>query len=74
MTCQTLTELLRNRGLRLADVARSLSVDKSTVTRWAKSQVPSERIEQVSKATGIPANELRPDLASVFTKSGEAVE
>ncbi len=74
MTCQPLTELLKNRGLRLADVARALSVDKSTVTRWAKSQIPSDRIEQVSKATGIPANDLRPDLASVFTQSSEAVE
>lgn len=68
--------LLRNRGLRLIDVARRVGVDKATVTRWARKEIPVDRIEEVSRATGIPVTDLRPDLAVVFapapSKTGEA--
>jgi DNA-binding transcriptional regulator YdaS (Cro superfamily) len=46
----------------LAELARELGVDKSTVTRWAAGQVPVERVNDVSRITGIPRHELRPDI------------
>jgi hypothetical protein len=58
--------LLRNRGLRLVDLARGVGVDKATVTRWAHKEVPPDRINDVVRVTGIPAADLRPDLATVF--------
>jgi DNA-binding transcriptional regulator YdaS (Cro superfamily) len=66
-----LTDLLKGRGLRLIDLARTLGVDKATTTRWAQNGVPAERVGDVVRATGIPATEIRPDLASVFTPSPE---
>lgn len=61
-----LPTLLRSRGLRLIDVAKAMGVDKATVTRWAQKQVPSDRVAEVSHFTGIPPEELRPDLAALF--------
>jgi hypothetical protein len=58
--------LLRNRGLRLIDVARGLGVDKATVTRWARNEIPSDRVNDIVRITGIPAADLRPDLAELF--------
>lgn len=62
-----LQTLLHNRGLRLIDLARRVNVDKATVTRWARKEVPAERIEDVVRATGISAADLRPDLAHIFS-------
>lgn len=61
-----LQRLLHSRDLRLVDLARRLKVDKATVTRWARSEVPADRVGDVVRETGIPAAELRPDLAAVF--------
>lgn len=58
--------LLRERGLRLIDVARGLGVDKATVTRWACKGIPPGRVNDIASITGIPAADLRPDLAIVF--------
>lgn len=61
-----LTILLKRQGMRPIDLARALSVDKATVSRWSQKGVPAERIADVARATGISATEIRPDLASVF--------
>lgn len=58
----------RGRRLRLAT---QLGVVPSAISAWSYT-VPVERVEQVSKLTGIPAAELRPDLARIFNGSGEA--
>ena len=64
-----LVTLLKNRGMRPADLARALRVDKGTVSRWSKKGVPSDRLEEVEKVTGILACDIRPDLARVFVRS-----
>jgi DNA-binding transcriptional regulator YdaS (Cro superfamily) len=48
--------------MRLIDLARSIGVDKATVTRWAQRRVPAERVQDVEAATGISRHELRPDI------------
>ncbi len=63
-----LSALLNARQLKLADLARALKVDKATVTRWSQRGVPAERVAEVSKATGIAACDLRPDLAKTFAR------
>ena len=60
--------LLHNRDLRMVDLARRLGVDKATVTRWARKGVPAERVADIVRVTGIPAADLRSDLATVFTQ------
>jgi transcriptional regulator with XRE-family HTH domain len=64
-----LAGLLENRGMRLADLARKLKVNKATVTRWNKKGVPHTRIGDVEHATGIAACDIRPDLAHLFAKA-----
>ena len=53
---------LRDRGIRLIEIANSIGVNKSTVTRWAERGVPPERVLDIERLTGIPRHELRPDL------------
>jgi DNA-binding transcriptional regulator YdaS (Cro superfamily) len=55
-----LKEVLARHNLRLVDLARAEGVNKSTVSRWKK--VPAERVPGLSRKTGIPRYELRPDL------------
>jgi len=62
MSNELLIDLLRDRGLRLADLARSMRVDKATVTRWSQRRVPAERVLEVELVSGIPRHLLRPDL------------
>jgi len=54
--------LLAERGIRPIALARSLRVNKSTVTRWDEHGVPLVRVFQVEKETGIPREKLRPDF------------
>ncbi|MFT4095901.1 MAG: helix-turn-helix transcriptional regulator [Rhodoblastus sp.] len=57
-----LKTLLRERGLKLADLAARVGRDKSNVTRWAQTRVPAENVIDVETATGIPRHMIRPDL------------
>jgi DNA-binding transcriptional regulator YdaS (Cro superfamily) len=57
-----LSEKLKDRGMRFADLARSIGVDKATVTRWAQRGIPAERLLDIERVTGIPREELRPDI------------
>ena len=58
----SLKEKLRARGLMLAHVAGKLGVDKATMTRWAQTRVPAERVAQVARETGVSKSDMRPDL------------
>lgn len=67
MSTKTFTELLSERGVKPVTVAAALGVDKSTVSRWCNGlPIPAEKLKAVEDATGIPASQLRPDLAAVF--------
>ena len=57
-----LSKVLQAHGLRFADLARTLGVDKATVTRWGQKGIPAERVPDVERLTGIGRHELRPDL------------
>ena len=57
-----LVEKLRERGIKLVDVAHVAAVNKSTVTRWLQKRIPAERVLEVERITGVPRHELRPDI------------
>lgn len=57
-----LKELLKTKNMRLIDLSRVVSVDKATVTRWAKKRVPAERVLEIESLTGISRHVLRPDI------------
>jgi len=62
MTTSKLQDLLAAKGLRLIDLARRLGVNKATVTRWSRGNIPPENVIKVEKETGIPREVLRPDI------------
>lgn len=62
MTNHRLSELLREKDLKLVDLARKLGIDKGTVTRWGQNGVPLNRVLDVERETGIPRQKLRPDF------------
>jgi DNA-binding transcriptional regulator YdaS (Cro superfamily) len=64
----TLAEYLAQPKITSVALARRLGVAHSTVLRWAEHRVPADRLAAVSDATGIPADELRPDLARAFDR------
>jgi len=65
-------DLLRQRSGGLAGLARHLGISRPVVYRWEKQgdeypprragQVPAELVIQIEEFTGIPREELRPDL------------
>jgi DNA-binding transcriptional regulator YdaS (Cro superfamily) len=68
----TLTEYLKVPGNTSVALAARLGVAHSTILRWAAGRVPSDRVVDVARETGISAADLRPDLASAFGASAEA--
>lgn len=49
------------------------SVDKSTILRWERGQIPPERAVEVERITGISRHELRPDIfGPAPSETGEA--
>jgi len=57
----------RGRRQRLAE---GLDCSPSAISMWT--QVPSDRLSDVARLTGIPAAELRPDLAGLFATPEKA--
>lgn len=52
--------LIRARRGLLARVARDLGLTRSAVAMWDR--VPAERVVEVERITGVPREQLRPDL------------
>ena len=46
----------------VSQLARSLGVRQSAVSNWRNRQVPADRCRAIERATGVTANELRPDV------------
>lgn len=53
-------------------LASELGIARRTLFAWKSRGVPAERVAAVSAATGIPASELRPDLAAAFLQTEPA--
>lgn len=55
-------------SLTRAALARDLSVSKTTITRWEEGirKIDETKVSHVASITGIPAKELRPDLAELI--------
>lgn len=53
-------ELVKARGL--STVAKSCGVSPQAVHKWLKKGIPAPRVVEVERATGIPREELIPEL------------
>ena len=62
MSGYPLKSTIQGKGLKLSRIAAILGVDKSALWRWERLGVPESRVEALSKETGIPKSELRPDI------------
>lgn len=47
------------------------ALDKSTIHRWEKHGVPTERVLQVEAVTGISRHSLRPDVFGPLPQAAE---
>lgn len=56
------------KGLSQAALADALKRDQATVSRWERGvdPIPLRAVPDVSRITGIPASELRPDVPEIF--------
>jgi DNA-binding transcriptional regulator YdaS (Cro superfamily) len=45
-----------------AELARRLGVNKTAISQWRKREIPVKRARDVSRISGIPLHELRPDV------------
>jgi DNA-binding transcriptional regulator YdaS (Cro superfamily) len=61
-----LATFLALKGNTAVALARALAVNHATVLRWASGRVPASRVADVARVTGLPASDLRPDLAAAF--------
>jgi len=60
MTDISPSDLFRAHGTLSSVVARELKINKSTVSPWKR--VPAERVLEIESTTGIPREEIRPDI------------
>jgi DNA-binding transcriptional regulator YdaS (Cro superfamily) len=60
---QACSRLLAGKGT-AAKLARELGITPSAISQWRR--IPTERVAAVSAIVGIPAADLRPDLAAAF--------
>lgn len=49
-------------GITIEALADTLGVDRTTVWRWEKGNVPVDRLADVERVTNIPRRDLRPDI------------
>lgn len=59
-------QALERNGYSLTHVAKAIGRSRQSVSAWQ--EVPEEQIPLVCKLTGLPAREVRPDLARLFDK------
>lgn len=57
-----LREAARRAGSQTA-LAAKLSRQKAAVSRWLVKQIPAEVCPEIEKLTGVPCEELRPDVS-----------
>lgn len=73
----------KDSGLTLDKVAEIFDVDRTTILRWEKgtTPVPTKRLAEIEGITGIPQEDLRPDIfkagrkpRAIKTKRAEAAQ
>lgn len=63
-----LTAFRHDQALSQEALAEMLGVSRVTVTRWERGtrKIKADKLSVIARKTGIPAGELRPDLARVM--------
>jgi DNA-binding transcriptional regulator YdaS (Cro superfamily) len=66
MRHMSLSKHLRRPGVTAVSIAQQMGVSHTSVLRWAAGSVPVKRLPELARVTGIPARDLRPDLAHLL--------
>lgn len=63
-----LTKFRQENHLSQPELARLIGVGRSTIHRWESGErkIKRDLLPAISKKTGIPADQLRPDIAKLF--------
>ena len=69
---QALREYRRKNGIPLDKLAAEFGIQKSGLCKWECRGIPPIRVPEVSEKTGIPAEQLRPDIFRASRKSEAA--
>ena len=59
---RALAEYLDGSGVTQAEVAQRLGIQAPALSKWKNNRVPSERVLDVERETGIHRHQLRPDI------------
>lgn len=62
MLLMTILAIRESRGLTCEQAALLANVHFTTWARWERNGLPAARVLEVEKATGIPRQQLRPDM------------
>ncbi len=67
-----LTAFRREKGISMKSLGKLFKqpYDKTTVLRWERDGVPLERVVEVEEVTGIPREQLRPDMFRTSSSAG----
>lgn len=57
---QKLLDYFKEQRGRRIELAKALNINPAAISQWER--VPSGRVGKISRITGIPLEELRPDL------------
>jgi transcriptional regulator with XRE-family HTH domain len=68
---ERLQQYRKNEGLTRTQAAAKVEVSRSTWFRWESGvrRIDGEKLQKVAEVTGIPAKELRPDLAKLVNEA-----
>lgn len=65
MYYEALQKAAADRGVKMADIAKALDIDKSNVTRWNQTKVPVDRLVVLKEKFGIDPEKVRPDIMAI---------
>jgi DNA-binding transcriptional regulator YdaS (Cro superfamily) len=63
---------LRSSGLKQRAVADALGVSEPTVSIWASSRIPAERVRPLAALLRVDPSDIRPDLFAGLVETAEA--
>jgi DNA-binding transcriptional regulator YdaS (Cro superfamily) len=63
--------LIRSKRGLLAKISRETGLSRGGVAKWER--VPAERLPQIEQITGIPRQQLRPDICPPVATDADAI-
>lgn len=62
-----------SKAIRAEEAAKVLGVGRKTYWRYEQGHIPAEKVLRVERLTGVPRQDLRPDLVAIFITAPQRV-